>query len=409
MLKPSPEITQLYLNFNIITILCISEHITMTDQPSTSTGHGVDNVSETYPEIPTEQWFEQIRQRANQTTPTYHVQHTPNTSPESPRLFLGARNSKPKRLYDETTPKKHSKKRRVQAQDPQPLDTQNQPTQTLDPSPQHSQSLQESMDVDPESLQKSIQHSRTRRVQAQDTQSLDTQNQPTQTLDPLPQQSLQETMDDDTEPLQEPMDVDTESVNMHPSPRGRALQRSPARVRTAAPDRKSYNIATRYRREIKAFSSQEEVYVIQFKRQYIGKRLTEMMNVIYDMFDDLINMIKTGRKDSDKVRVYISHRELFKPVVVHLRPLHLLSSKVILDRLEHVLQSAEHLKLDDDLVIKVGVVEMPSGGGRNRCQITNLNKGSADNSLKKKNSVVELPYDQENLCCARSLVVCRAH
>ena len=68
----------------------------------------------------------------------------------------------------------------------------------------------------------------------------------------------------------------------------------------------------------------------------------------------------------------------------------------------------ESLKLDgESLIIKVGVVEMPAGG--RGLKITNLNKESPNNSLKKKTSCVNLPYDEENLCCARSLVICREH
>ena len=122
----------------------------MTDQPSTSSGKRVDNVSEIYPETPTDPLFAPIRQHANQTTPSSNVQHTPNASPERPRLFLGMKISKRKRVHDGAI--QHSKKRRVQSQDPQTRDTQIHPAQTLDQPQQHLHSLQESMDEVPESL-----------------------------------------------------------------------------------------------------------------------------------------------------------------------------------------------------------------------------------------------------------------
>ena len=86
---------------------------------------------------------------------------------------------------------------------------------------------------------------------------------------------------------------------------------------------------------------------------------------------------------------------LFKPVVIHIRALDLLTPKVIMDRLKNVLQSAEEMAVDDAFVVKTGVVEMPAGGHGHK--VINLNKGCEFSSLKVKQSTVEIPYDEEKL------------
>ena len=194
-------------------------------------------------------------------------------------------------------------------------------------------------------------------------------------------------------------------------PRGRKRAREDeVHIREPEPDRLPYSIRSEYQRSIKRLGAVETVYVIKFNRKYIGTRLIDMTRVIHDMFDDVIKKMSAGRRSSDRGRLHIQHNDLHKPIVVHLRELELLTPESILQRLENVLQSAEGMLLDEGFTVKAGVVVMPAGGrGEPRMKVINLNRESADNSLRKKRSTVEIPYNTDNLCAAKSLVICRAH
>ena len=81
--------------------------------------------------------------------------------------------------------------------------------------------------------------------------------------------------------------------------------------------------------------------------------------MVHDMFDDVLKMVSAGRDPQDRARIYIDHPTAYKPIVVHLRPLHLLTPDVIIDRMNHVLQSAESMKLVESFKIKVGLMRVP--------------------------------------------------
>ena len=286
-----------------------------TQLPSTSSLTGLGGVSETHPEMSSIEWFDMLREKAKLSRPSYHVEHTPPSSPEeSPSLKLKKQPVKRSRVVSG-----------------------------------------HAVNEEPPAKKKAT-----------------------------PKQPENE--------------------------RGRPHLKKPAVIRQSSPDRRPYTVSRLYQREIKKFKASEEVFEVCFKREFLGRRLVDMMATVYDMFEDVLNFVKAGRKPQDRGRVYINHPDLHKAVVVHLRPLELLTPKVILERLENVLQSMEELKLDEAFQIKFGIVEMPAGGGGKRTKVTNLNKGSFNNSLLKKRSVIQLPYDdKEYLCCARSLVICKAH
>ena len=180
--------------------------------------------------------------------------------------------------------------------------------------------------------------------------------------------------------------------------------------RSVEPDRSTYSITNRYRRSVKSLNASEDVYVVEFKKKYHGQKLTDLKPLLHQMFSELIDTLKNGRTDRDRGRLYIGHKDFFKPIVVHLRTLDTLTPEAILEKLGAILQSEEQMVLDTGLEIKAGVLESLAGGGcSKRMKVTNLNKGSMEHSMRLKQSVIQIPYDVNNMCAAMSLVLCEAH
>ncbi|KAF8785197.1 hypothetical protein HNY73_010771 [Argiope bruennichi] len=63
-----------------------------------------------------------------------------------------------------------------------------------------------------------------------------------------------------------------------------------------------------------------------------------------------------------------------------------------------VLQSKKPLRMDEKLIFDIVTVRRPTGAGRK--SILNI-----EVDLLRKNSVVTIPSDNENICCARTIVV----
>ena len=284
----------------------------MSDRPSTSTQDVGDTASNTHPEMSSDEWFSMLRERASQSKPVYNLDNTPPSSPEPEEV-------------------QHVRKQHVK---------------------------------------RSRKHS-TETSQATESTSRHTETQEYQSIPVL----HAETSEDDIipavrpsrkRPAAKPKPVQDKRIPVLRPTRDRPAERSASlsdrtdvfgNVETLS--EKPYQIVRTYSRVIKKFNTSEEVFDVKFRMQYLGSNLVDMMNVMHEMFDDVLKMVASGRKPQDLVRVYINHPDIHKPVVVHLRPLHLLTSKVILDRLSHRLQSLESLKLDEALKIKVGVIEMP--------------------------------------------------
>jgi hypothetical protein len=113
-----------------------------------------------------------------------------------------------------------------------------------------------------------------------------------------------------------------------------------------------------------------------------------------------------GVQPNDLVRIHISHPDIIRhgDVKVSLRPFHEITPDVIISTLQNFLQSNDDLIFDQQFEIAIGSIRVPAGGRGSKITSTE----GPGNSLFSKKSVVTIRNDDQ-LCMARALVVCRAY
>ena len=167
--------------------------------------------------------------------------------------------------------------------------------------------------------------------------------------------------------------------------------------------------STRYHisdKRVKKFgnTAQEEWFIVNFDQDWHGKNIANILKDMERLFVDILQQVRDqGVKDSDLCRVHVSHPDLISKgdIKVEMRPFQEMVPEAILDAVENHIQSNDKVVLDEQFEVAVGVIRVPEGGGR--IKITN-----PDLDKKLKRSIVTITND-DDLCLARSLVVCRAY
>lgn len=99
------------------------------------------------------------------------------------------------------------------------------------------------------------------------------------------------------------------------------------------------------------------------------------------MFDDLLS--EARGHDADLGRVALSHSSLNNPIVVPLQSWENLNADVVMSEIAKVLNSNESLPVDENLLVTIGSIDLPKGGGNPRkLPITSL--FGPNNSLERK-------------------------
>ena len=98
----------------------------------------------------------------------------------------------------------------------------------------------------------------------------------------------------------------------------------------------------------------------------------------------------------------VTHPALDHPILIHFSRREVLTAEKILTRMEKVMQSRTTLSFDDNLCIKVTRVKEPGGEGWRR-----ENQGQFNVWFPTKKSIIRI-QNEDNLCCARALVVAKA-
>ena len=118
------------------------------------------------------------------------------------------------------------------------------------------------------------------------------------------------------------------------------------------------------------------------------------------MFEDVLDEAKKNYADNDLGRVVIHHPSLNDAIVVSLQLLHQLNKDVVLQTIESVLQSHEHLSISDGFDINIGVINVPKRSGRLRT--TSLT--GTNNSIRRKQSLIQI-INADHLCMARAIAM----
>jgi hypothetical protein len=171
----------------------------------------------------------------------------------------------------------------------------------------------------------------------------------------------------------------------------------------------SYEMLEHKRRYIQKYGVEEIIFKVAFSQDWLGTDIMDKYTDIYNMFEDLLNQIRSIYHHGVKCRIYINHPDLQyqTPIFIALRPLHLMNPDAILIAIEKVLNSNQSLKIDEHLEIHIGIMDVPKGGG---CYIK-LTRPNADDIFNEKfvkRSILIIPKNTKHPTCAARAIVCGA-
>ncbi len=147
---------------------------------------------------------------------------------------------------------------------------------------------------------------------------------------------------------------------------------------------------------------------VKFRPELVGRRLADINHELHRMFDAIIERVRQDYGPRDKARLYIDANNFHKYLVVHLREIHTLNADALVSRIEKLLQSDETLTLDHSFMVSVGVqVQDEAGGPHTRKYMVNIDESDPFNDVFKRRCVIEMK-NKDQLCVARSLVICEA-
>ena len=203
-----------------------------------------------------------------------------------------------------------------------------------------------------------------------------------------------EDINDISQPGKRPHAVDTQAETGETAPK----------KKKRGPD--SYEITQVKERTFAKTGAVEKTYKVILKDDWKGDSLKEVRKELRDMFDKTLQMAKGKMAGADRGRVMIEHNLLKNPIVVPLQPLQQLTSEVIMNVVENVLNSNDSLSITSDFAINIGLIENPSGGGPrggaahgHRIRIIN------EDDLITKRCVIWNRDFNDDLCLHRAIVL----
>ena len=129
----------------------------------------------------------------------------------------------------------------------------------------------------------------------------------------------------------------------------------------------------------------DKTFEVKFPDQLQNKKLSDIMDDLHELFDDVLDRVRQGAQENSLARVIIEHNDLTDPIVVPLQELNKIDASTVTDEISKVLQSNENLSMNEgSCSIAVGCINLPSGGAV-KVRITNLT--GENNSLMRKRSV----------------------
>ena len=205
-------------------------------------------------------------------------------------------------------------------------------------------------------------------------------------------QQLNDGKDDDPIPNVSGEDLEHEQT-------GRGVKRK-AENQNVEQEQDYYQIKPVREHHSQKFNMTAKNYGVHFNNLLDNVNLLESQNRTYDIFDHLIKDVTKGMNPKDQVRFVLSSNQLQTPIAIPFCSLEELTTEKVLSHVEKVVQSNEEFRLNDTVNIDIIRVEMPQGSGRLKRTTLNIRE-----HLKKKQSVIPIITNKDNLCLARALVV----
>ena len=135
--------------------------------------------------------------------------------------------------------------------------------------------------------------------------------------------------------------------------------------------------------------------------EWKGKKISDLTGELTQMWRDVLQTVRDDNAlPTDLMRIHINHRELNKgDIKIPLQKVGEITPETIMNCIATVMQSYDHLDVDNVLEISVGLIKFPRGEGR--AQIINLD------SLADKKSMTII-NNKDGKCLARALAVSEA-
>ncbi len=121
------------------------------------------------------------------------------------------------------------------------------------------------------------------------------------------------------------------------------------------------------------------------------------------IFEQLLNDVTQGMRESDLVRFVLRSDQLDSPISFPFMSLSRLTPKHIFSQIERIVQSKQDFRLNESVIVDIVHVEMPNGSGKRPRDNIDL-----VSYLQNKRSIVTIKT-KDDLCLARALVVAIAN
>lgn len=139
-----------------------------------------------------------------------------------------------------------------------------------------------------------------------------------------------------------------------------------------------------WKRDVRTFKkdmARETTFKVKFNEQWRGDKLVDIQTKLHNMFDDLLSQARGH--DADLGRVVLSHPSLNNPIVVPLQSWEHLNADVVMEEITKVLNSNESVPVDENMIVTVGSIDIPKGGGNPR-KLTITSLFGPKNSIERK-------------------------
>ena len=148
-------------------------------------------------------------------------------------------------------------------------------------------------------------------------------------------------------------------------------------------------------------AAREITYRARLRYPAADVQLNYLLPHLHALFDTVLEEARRNYGQSGVIRIYISHPQLQKAIIVPPTYLGHLNSELILEHIDNVLYSAGEIPADDSLEINAAVVELIRGKGRK--PLINLDK-----DISSKRSFVKIK-NSDNSCLPRAIIVGYRH
>ena len=162
----------------------------------------------------------------------------------------------------------------------------------------------------------------------------------------------------------------------------------------------SYSVQLKRTRTFAKTAATENVYNVKIHEEHQGRQLSDIRDHLHQMFDDVLDRVRGAGNDLG--RIVIHHDGLHDAIVIPLQHWDQLNADTVMKMIEKVLNSNQHLAVNENMEITIGSIDLPKGSGGPRRRITKLN--GKNNSLQLKTSIVTIE-NEDKLCMARAIGV----